>query len=165
MPTVNTMVIQSAIPKRLLGVAMGANFFNLMIGIAISPAILGSAMNASYSETLTVSLPAELRQTLDKETMESIGNSRVLLSDKALTDLGKTFKKMDGNGDKLFKQTVQAIRISMQAGLRSVFWISAITMLISFFIILTLPEISLDAGAQEDRAFESAASPQRVSAD
>jgi MFS family permease len=162
MPTVNTMVIQSAIPKRLLGVAMGANFFNLMIGIAISPAILGSAMNASYSETLSVSLPAELRQTLDKKTMESIGNSRVLLTDKARTDLEKTFKKMDGNGDRLFKQTIQAIRTSMQAGLRSVFWISAITMLISFFIILTLPEISLDAGAQEEVALESASSPQPV---
>ncbi len=150
MPTVNTLVIQSAIPKRLMGVAMGANFFNLMMGIAISPAILGAAMNASYAKNLTVSLPAELRQTLDKKTMDSIGNPRVLLSETALTDLEKTFTKMDGNDQTLFKQTVQAIRISMLAGLRSVFWIGAITMLISFFIILTLPEISLDAGTQDN---------------
>jgi MFS family permease len=165
MPTVNTMVIQSAIPKRLLGVAMGANFFNLMIGIAISPAILGSAMTASYVKSLAVSLPAELTQTMDKKTMESIGNPRVLLSGTALTDLEKTFKKMDGNGPALFKQTHQAIRTSMLAGVRSVFWISALTMLLSFFIILTLPEISLNASTQEDGAPEAASSPQPVTAE
>ena len=55
----------------------------------------------------------------------------------------------------LFPKTVQAIRTSMQAGLRSVFWLSAITMLISFLIILTLPEISLDNEAQENSVFES----------
>jgi MFS family permease len=164
MPTVNTMVIQSAVPKRLLGVAMGANFFNLMIGIAISPAILGAAMNASYSKSLAVSLPVELRQTMDKKTMESIGNPRVLLSGTALTDLEKAFKKMDGNGATLFKQTHQAIRASMLAGVRSVFWISAITMLMGFFIILTLPEISLNPASQENGVLEAAASPKPATA-
>jgi MFS family permease len=165
MPTVNTLVIQSAIPKRLLGVAMGANFFNLMIGIAISPAILGSAMNGSYAKALAISLPPELHHTLDKKTMESIGNPRVLLSDTALTDLAKTFKAIEGNEDKLFKQTTRAIRTSMQAGLRGVFWISAITMLLGFLIILTLPEISLNAGTQENGSRVAEASPQPVLVD
>jgi len=68
----------------------------------------------------------------------------------------------DGNGERLFPQTVQAIRKSLEAGLRSVFWISAITMLLSFFIILTLPEISLDTEAQDSKVVGSAASPQPV---
>jgi MFS family permease len=148
-PTVNTMVIQSAVPKRLLGVAMGASFFTLMMGVAISPAILGSAMNATYAKTLAVSLPAGLNRVADDTTMDSLGNSRVLLSEPALEALEITFKKMGGDGEVLFKQTVQAIRTSMQAGLRTVFLISAITMLISFIIILTLPEISLDPATQE----------------
>ncbi|MBN1566604.1 MAG: MFS transporter [Acidobacteria bacterium] len=146
MPTVNTMVIQSAVPKRLLGVAMGASFFNLMMGVAISPAILGAAMNATYAKTLAASLPAELRQVADETTMQSLGNSRVLLSETALKNLENTFKKMGSDGEALFPRTVQAIRTSMLAGVKSVFWISAITMLLSFFIILTLPEINLDDG-------------------
>ena len=148
-PTVNTMVIQSAVPKRLLGVAMGASFFTLMMGVAISPAILGSAMNATYAKTLAVSLPAGLNRVADDTTMDSLGNSRVLLSEPALKALEDTYNKMGGDGEVLFKQTVQAIRTSMQAGLRTVFLISAITMLISFLIILTLPEISLDPATQE----------------
>jgi len=156
LPTVNTMVIQSAVPKRLMGVAMGASFFNLMMGVAISPAILGAALNATYAKTLAVSLPAELMQVADETTMASLGNSRVLLSESALRDLEKTFKKMGSQGEMLYPKTVQAIRTSMQAGLKSVFWIGAITMLMSFLIILTLPEISLNTAPEEEGAPASA---------
>jgi len=165
MPTVNTMVIQSAVPKRLMGVAMGASFFNMMMAVAISPAILGAAMNATYARTLAVSLPAELRQVADETTMASLGNSRVLLSATALGDLEKTFKKMGSQGDMLYPKTVQAIRTAMHAGLKSVFWIGAITMLMSFLIILTLPEISLDTAAEERGASASAPPPPPAIAD
>lgn len=46
-PTVNTVVAQFAVPKHLLGVAVGAIFFFQMIGIAVSPAILGFAQNSA----------------------------------------------------------------------------------------------------------------------
>lgn len=73
-PTVNTMVIQNAVPKRLLGVAMGASFFSILMGVALSPAILGSAMNATYDKKLAETLPAELVRTADKATMATLGN-------------------------------------------------------------------------------------------
>jgi MFS family permease len=47
MPTINTLVAQFAVPKRLLGVAVGAIFFVVMMGQAIGPAILGVAQNAA----------------------------------------------------------------------------------------------------------------------
>lgn len=46
-PTLNTLVAQFAVPKRLLGVAVGAIFFFQMIGIAIAPAILGLVQNSA----------------------------------------------------------------------------------------------------------------------
>jgi MFS family permease len=156
-PTVNTMVVQNAVPKRLLGVAMGAVFFSLLMGIALSPAVLGSAMNASYSKSITASLPEELKHSADKATMASVGNPRVLLSQPAMAALEQTFKKMGGNGDALFKTTVQAILTSMEAGLRSVFWIGAITMLLAFLLICTIPEISMDSEAQDEIATGSPA--------
>jgi len=45
-PTMNTLVAQFAVPKRLLGVAVGAIFFFQMVGIAVAPAILGLAQNS-----------------------------------------------------------------------------------------------------------------------
>lgn len=45
MPTINTLVAQFAVPRHLLGVAVGAIFFVVMMGMAVSPAILGLAQN------------------------------------------------------------------------------------------------------------------------
>ncbi|MBI9050107.1 MAG: MFS transporter [Anaerolineaceae bacterium] len=46
-PTINTLVAQYAVPKHLMGVAIGAIFFFQMIGIAVAPAILGLAQNSA----------------------------------------------------------------------------------------------------------------------
>jgi hypothetical protein len=141
-PTVNTVVVQNAVPKKLLGVAMGATFFCLMMGVAISPAILGSALNATYEEKLAETLPREIA---DEATMTSLqGNPRVLLSEPAMKTLEETFKNRGAEGEGLFRQTVQAIRLSLESGLRSVFWIGALMMLLSFVLISTIPEISLE---------------------
>jgi MFS family permease len=147
-PTLNTVVIQNAVPKRLMGVAMGASFFCLLMGVAISPAVLGSAMNSAYKKELASSLPDGLKQAADKATMTALGNSRVLLSEPAMNELRANFKKMGGKGEAMFQPTVQAIRTSMVAGLRSVFIVSAITMLLAFLLICTLPELTLDTGPQ-----------------
>jgi MFS family permease len=138
-PTVNTMVVQNAVPKRLLGVAMGAIFFAILMGVAIAPALLGSAMNASYAKTLNHSLPQELHRLADRETIASLGNPRVLLSQPAMDALKGKFDQSRSEMRALFPDTVHAIRHSMQAGVNSVFWISAITMLIAFLIICTIP--------------------------
>jgi hypothetical protein len=106
-------------------------------------------MNATYNKKLAETLPAELKRTADTATMVTLGNSRVLLSQSAMAELEKTFNKRGSEGPALFQKTVQAIRASMEAGLRSVFWVGAITMLLSFLLISTIPEISLDAEAPD----------------
>jgi len=142
-PTINTVVVQNAVPKRLMGVAMGAVFFFLMMGSAISPAILGSTMNVSYAKALSQSLPEGLRNIADEKTMNALDDPQVLLSESALEGLRKTFQDKGGNGPQIFQQTVEAIRHSLEAGLRNIFWIGSIMMLISFLIICTVPRNSM----------------------
>jgi len=142
-PTVNTVVVQNVVPKRLLGSAMGAVFFCLMIGVAICPAVLGAAMNATYSKTLAASLPQGLDKVSDEKTMASLTDSRVLISRPDMQALENAFNKLGSEGEGLLEQTVQAIRKSMAAGCRSAFWIGALTMLISFLFIKTIPEIRI----------------------
>lgn len=138
-PTVNTMVVQNSVPKRSLGAAMGAIFFVILMGVAIAPALLGSAMNASYTKTLNHSLPQELRRVADPETIASIGNPRVLLSQPAMDELKARFDKGGSEMQALFPGTVSAIRTSLHAGIQTVFLVSAITMLLAFLIICTIP--------------------------
>lgn len=153
MPTINTLVVQYAVPKRLLGVATGALFFFVMIGQAIAPAILGSAMNTQYNSMLKASLPAELAQLTNQATMTSLGNPRVLLSQQAMSALRETLNKKP----EVLDQTVSAIRTSMESSLRFVFIIGAVCMLLAFLIICTIPEISIDAKVEDKKAIRSAA--------
>ena len=162
-PTVNTLVVQYAVPKRLMGASMGAIFFCISMGMAISPAVLGSAQNVSYARALAASLPDSLKQSADEAIMTSIGNPRVLLSEAAMKDLEESFNKEGNGGPELFDQTVQAIRTSLEAGLRSVFIVGAVTMLLAFLLILTVPEIPIDTVVEDKKAFASGIKSQESS--
>ena len=84
--TINTLVAQFAVPKRLLGVAVGAIFFFQMVGIAVAPAILGLVQNRAPD---------------------------------------------------------------MEGGLKLIFLVCAVAMFLSLLMILTIPELSLEANAPE----------------
>jgi hypothetical protein len=92
-----------------------------------------------------------LQLIADKETIMTLGDPKALLSPTAMTALESAFAKEGSRGSDLFKQTVAAIRTSMQAGLRIVFLLGAIAMLISFLLIITIPEISIDAVVEDKR--------------
>jgi len=143
-PTINTVVVQNAIPKKLLGAAMGAIFFFIMIGSAISPAILGSAMNVTYTKAFSQEQPEGLSDVLDDATMNSLRNNpRILLDEDAREELQNTIQGEDGNNQQLFEQTEKAIRNSLQSGMHNIFWIGAIMMLLAFLIICTVPRNSM----------------------
>jgi MFS family permease len=152
-PTINTIIIQNAIPKRLMGAAMGAFFFCLMLGVAISPAILGSAMNSTYAKSLV--LPDALERIADREIVESVQNPNALLSDKKLAELENLFKKKGDQGDDLFHQTVDAMRRSMESGLRSVFLIGAVAMLLALSLIITIQEVPLGTEPKPDKTAQA----------
>jgi MFS family permease len=151
-PTMNTLVAQFAVPKRLLGVAVGAMFFFVFMGGAIAPAILGSAMNEEYARTLQKLIPAEVSRTASGAALESIANPRILLSPAAMRDLEKTFQGFGERGPALFDTTVKAIRDSLEAGLKMVFLIGSVTVLFSFLLIFAIPEIPIETEVKDKKA-------------
>jgi hypothetical protein len=151
-PTMNTLIAQFALPKRLLGVAVGAMFFFVFMGNALAPAILGSAMNMEYSKVLKVALPGELKQSTNEQVLPSISNPRILLSESAMAELKMTLSKSGSDRSDLFVRTIQAIRTALEASLRYVFIIGAVTSLIAFLLIITIPEVSIEAEVQDRRS-------------
>jgi hypothetical protein len=89
-------------------------------------------------------LPAALTSKVDAATLASLGDSRVLLNPASLESL-----KTAINDSAMFDQTVGAIRGSLEASLKAVFLIGAITMLLSLILIVTIPEVSMDAEVQD----------------
>jgi hypothetical protein len=121
------------------------------LGNAITPAILGSAMNSTYEKKLQDFLPAELSLHIDAATLESLADPRVLMSQDAMTGLRDAFNSIGDQEPNLFDRTVHAIRSSLQSGLKIPFLIGAITKLVSFLFIITIPEVSMDVEAQDKR--------------
>jgi hypothetical protein len=142
-------------------VSLGAIFFSITMGMAIAPAVLGSVMNVSYAAKLEATLPGELHQFADARTIAALGDPKALLSPRAMTELETMFNKA-GKGKELFKKTVEAIRTSMEAGVRSVFIFGAATMLISFFLILTVPEVSMDTVVEDKKAPQPATAEKKA---
>ena len=143
-PTLNTLVSQYAVPKRFLGVATGMLYFSVMLGQAIAPAVLGSAMNMKYKTVLASHLPTEVNAMSNLQLMDSISDPRVLLSESAMTSLNETLGNSGPNGAAVLERTIEAIRLAMEAGLRAIFVIGAIAMMLTFLTICLLPSLSID---------------------
>jgi len=79
-----------------------------------------------------------------------VQNPNALLSDAKLDELENLFKKKGDKGDDLFHKTVNAMRQSMESGLRSVFLIGAVTMLLAFLLIITIQEAPLGSEAKQE---------------
>ncbi len=139
LPTINTIVVQNAVPQRMMGAAMGAIFFFLTLGTAISPAILGTTMNVTYANALSESIPDGLGEVIDRETIASLNDPQVLLSVPAMEQLKKTFIDKGENGEQLFKKTVDSIRYSLETGISDIFLLGAIMTLLAFLLICTIP--------------------------
>jgi hypothetical protein len=147
-PTINILIVQFALPKRLLGIAVAAIFFIVAIGQAVTPAIMGSAMNVTYEKNLQDLLPTEVSLQMDEATFESLADSRVLMDDNAMTGLEDALSA----DENLYNQTVHAIRSALRSGLKTVFLIGAVTLLAAFLFIITIPEISMDVEVQDKRS-------------
>jgi MFS family permease len=148
-PTINALVVQYAVPKNLLGTATGGLYFFVMMGRSIAPAILGTLMNSIYNRDLNKLLPASLNQILDQGSLADLNNPRLLLSSVLMAELQEIFSKTGEQGTILFEKTVLAVRSALENGLHTIFWIGAITMLLSFLIILAIKEIPLEDGIKE----------------
>ena len=147
-PTINILIVQFALPKRLLGIAVAAIFFIVAIGQAVTPAIMGSAMNVTYEKNLRDLLPEEVSLQMNETTFESLADSRVLMDSNAMAGLENALSA----DENLYSQTVYAIRSALRSGLKTVFLIGAVTLLAAFLFIMTIPEVSMDVEVQDKKS-------------
>ncbi len=150
-PTINTLLIQAAVPRKLMGSAMAVLFFSISIGMSLAPAVQGSAMNIKYNSALKASLPEALTNIADDKDLIPLINQDVLIKKEAADDLRNAIIKTSPGSPELFEQTVNAIRASSEIGLRTTFRIAALTMFLAFLLILTIPVIPMDRGAEEKK--------------
>ncbi len=119
LPTINTLVVQSAVPLKMIGQVTGGFYFFIMMGVSVSPAVLGSVMNTRYASDLQANLPAAARAALDSATLASLNNPRALLNPPAMDALRQAFGGPSDQATALFLQTSSTIPARSAAGART----------------------------------------------
>jgi MFS family permease len=154
-PTINTLLIGAAVPRKLMGSAMAVLFFSISIGMAIAVAIQGTAMNARYSNDLNAALPEVVKN--NKDVMALTGDYRALLSKETREKLESITSQISSDVPALPEKTISAVRSSTEDALKIVFLIGGVTMALSFLLILTVPVIPMDRPVEEAKASEPVA--------
>lgn len=121
MPTLNTIMIQNAFPKKLIGEATGGVYFFAALGGVLAPALLGTVMTSTYAEALKTNLPFAQIQSLDAKTLGTLNNPRALLDPASMNTLKTAFNTLGANGPALLDQTLNGMRTSLNSAISAAF--------------------------------------------
>ncbi len=138
-----TIVVQNAFAFSQLGEVTASLQFFRSIGGTISMAILGSAMTNRFHDALQVNMPVLLTQVMPADKLAALQNPQALLSAEAMARLQQSFAALGPPGQELFRQFLEAVRVSLASAISGLFVIGAIIMALALIATLFLREIPL----------------------
>jgi hypothetical protein len=146
-----TTVMQSALPDKK-GQVSAANTFFRQIGGSIGLAVMGSVMSAAYLPTFRSSVPSALKEVIPDQVMSVFEDPGNLLGGDALARIQADFNAQGPQGQALFNQLRQAMKLGLTQGLHNVFLLCLGLMLIALVVVCFLREIPLSGRKQEQSA-------------
>jgi EmrB/QacA subfamily drug resistance transporter len=158
------VVVQAALPQRVLGVASSQIQFWRNLGGTVGTAIMGSILTHSLSQTIpqriaALDIPAQFKQ------MASGGGGK---SAQALLDasrLAQARAQLPVQARPFFDQIVHAMRLGLSDSLHEVFLIGAGLLVVALIASLFLKEVPLRGGRRPNAADEGPARPEEPRAE
>jgi MFS family permease len=138
-----TIVVQNAFPFSELGQVTASLTFFRSIGGTIGAAILGSIMINQFQSMLAANMPAALRQAIPADKLAAFQNPQVLMSPAAMTKLQESFAAFGPQGQTLFEQLMQTIRVSLGSAITELYWVGVGAMVTALVVTIFLKEIPL----------------------
>ncbi len=138
-----TIVVQNAFPFTELGQVTASLTFFRSIGSTMGAAILGSVMVSQFQSALAANMPAAIKQAIPADKLAAFQNPQVLLSPAAMNRIQQSFGALGPQGQQLFTQLMQAIRLSLASAIVNLYWIAFGAMLVALVASFFLKEIPL----------------------
>ncbi len=160
------LVVQNAMPYRLLGVATSSVQFFRQIGGTLGIAIFGTLVTTHLRDSLRAELPAEV-QGLPEPVLESLEDPQVLLSPDALDRLREAFAARGPQGADLFAETIDSMRVVLAEAITNVFFLGMLISVAALAVSVFLREMPLRttlAGDEEARPVAAPPAADAVSA-
>src|SRR6266581_214722 len=138
-----TIVVQNAFPYRQLGeVTAGVTFFR-SIGSTMGVAVMGAIMTNTFQSELQSNMPAILKRLVPADKLAQLQNPQLLLAPDVVARIQHDFAAFGSQGQVLFHQLIEAIRVSLATAITNVFFLGFVIMLLGLFVTLFLREIPL----------------------
>jgi EmrB/QacA subfamily drug resistance transporter len=137
------LVVQNALPYRMLGVSTAAIQFFRSVGGTMGVAIMGSVVNSSFSAELTAQTTPEVRESVPPDLIERLQDPQTLLNADVLAGLRSAFEGLGGQGLVLFDQVKLATRTALALAIADAFLLGMAIALVALVVAFFLKEIPL----------------------
>jgi EmrB/QacA subfamily drug resistance transporter len=138
-----TIVVQNAFPYRQLGEVTASLTFFRSIGSTMGVAVMGTIMINAYQTAMQSNLPAIVKRAVPADRLAQLQNPQLLLSPDFLAKIQHSFASLGPQGLVIFRQLIEAIRLSLSTAITHVFFLGFIIMLVGLVSVLFLREIPL----------------------
>jgi EmrB/QacA subfamily drug resistance transporter len=139
------LVVQNALPYRMLGVSTAAIQFFRSVGGTMGVAIMGSMVNSGFSAELTAQTPSEVRESTPPALLERLQNPQALLNADLLAELRSAFAGLGERGPAMFDQAKLATRVALGMAIPDAFLLGTGITLAALLVAFFLKEVPLAA--------------------
>jgi EmrB/QacA subfamily drug resistance transporter len=138
-----TIVVQNAFPYRQLGQVTASITFFRSIGSTIGVAVMGTIMINGFQNAMQSNMPAILKRLVPADKLAQLQNPQLLLAPDVVAKIQHGFAALGPQGLIIFRQLMEAIKLSLSTAITNVFFLGFILMLLGLFSVLFLREIPL----------------------
>jgi len=165
-----TIIVQNAFPFSYLGQVTASLTFFRSMGSTIGIAVFGSVMTNQFQRALAHNLSPALTRAIPARQLAAFQNPQLLLAPGAAGHIQQAFARLGPQGLTLFRQLMQAIRVSLTSAITDLFFVGGCAMVLALIAVLFLPELPLRTrnqapgveGAVEDAAESLPLAPDRA---
>jgi MFS family permease len=152
MPLLN-IAVQNAFPYRMMGTVNSTQQFVSSLGGVIASPIFGSILNRGFQDHFSSALPDKIKQ-LTGGGMSRL-NPQTLLTEQAQQSIAEQFARFGAAGQEMYYQLLHAVKVSLAAGISSLFEAGLVFAVLCFIGTFFLPERTLQgdeyySGSGED---------------
>src|ERR687885_420768 len=141
MPTA-TLAVQSAVDKKILGVATSATQFIRAVGSTVGTAVIGSLVTKGYADELAANAPPQAPGRL----VSALENPQALVSDEARQALSRTASAFPG-GQQVVEGVIQVAREALSESIHTGFVFTLFAVGFAILAALLMKNIRLDGSA------------------
>jgi EmrB/QacA subfamily drug resistance transporter len=134
-----TVAVQNAAPQKHMGIATASSTFFRSIGSTVGVAIFGSILLTNYHHDFAKAVP----QNIPQEALADFSNP--LLLPQLHSKLEATFSHYE-NGSRLLATLYASVGSALLGGIRSIFLISAVLMVLLFILNAMIKDVPLRHG-------------------